>query len=114
MNARPTALWRVEPFCSRMGIVVRTVLYAGGGSPIASTTSATLDSPRSHRTSMRRYSASVRVGDFLRGMCRGYHSAVAVSTKVLRRSDEKLGGVDRRTAAARATAVLRWVGSMER
>src|ERR1700676_543022 len=89
-----------------MRIVVSTVLYASGGSPIASTTSATLDSPRSQRTSMRRYSASVRVGDFLRGMCRGYHPAAAVSTKVLRRSDENADPARAsRTATARAAAV---------
>src|ERR1700736_5144005 len=83
-----------------MRIVVRTVLYASGGSPMASTTSATLDSPRSHSTSMRRYSASVRVGDFLRGIRRGYHPHAAKSTKVLRRWMRKRG--ERRTAGAPA------------
>src|SRR4030088_2940013 len=69
-----------------MRIVVRTVWYASGGSPIASTTSATLDSPRSHRTCMSRDSASVRVGDFLRGMHPRYHRRLPLSTKVLRRT----------------------------
>src|ERR1035437_8260986 len=75
-----------------MRIVVRTVLYASGGSPIASTTSATLDSSRSQRTCMRRYSASVRVGDFLRGIRRRYHASGPLSTKVLRNYPKKDGG----------------------
>ena len=65
-NARPSfgLACRTNPFSSKIRMVVNTVLYASSTSfGSNSATSATVEGPRSHSTSISRNSASVNPGD---------------------------------------------------